>query len=218
VCQDTAIFYAAEIIVALADLHARKIVYRDLKPENIMITKDGHVKICDFGFAKFVLDRTWTLCGTPESLAPEVIQGEGHNQAADWWSLGVLIYELLAGFPPFYDPNPIRIYDQVLSGVVRFPAEFGPITRSLLSGLLTLNKSRRLGNLAGASSDVMNHEFFRHVNWDAVRRKQLTAPWKPPVKHSGDTAMFQMWQNPQAASDPMVVGDARFATRYLFRV
>lgn len=140
-----------------------------------------------------------------------MIQGEGHNQAADWWSLGILIYELLAGYPPFYDPNPVRIYDQVLSGVLRFPPDFGPITRSLLTELLCINKSRRLGNLAGGYRDVMNHDFFRHVNWEAVRRKQvlhrlaelpnrrrlthqkLAPPWIPPIRHAGDTIMFSMW-------------------------
>lgn len=160
-----------------------------------------HARILGRGRGTFDICRSDKL----SMQAPEVIQGEGHNQAADWWSLGILIYELLAGHPPFYDPNPMRIYDQVLSGTLRFPAEFGPITRSLLVGLLTLSKARRLGNLAGGANDVMQHEFFKHVNWDAVRRKEICAPWKPQVAHCGDTKMFAMWQHQHG--DPMDVDE-----------
>ena len=95
--NDVVLFYATEIILALAHLHRQKIAYRDLKPENILINNDGHVKLTDFGFAKKVIDKTYTLCGTPEYLAPEIILGQGHNKGVDWWALGVLVYELLSG-------------------------------------------------------------------------------------------------------------------------
>lgn len=95
--NDAAKFYAAEIVLAFQHLHSFNIVYRDLKPENLLITRTGHLKIADFGFAKVVEDRTWTLCGTPEYLAPELIQSKGHNKSVDWWAVGILIFEMLAG-------------------------------------------------------------------------------------------------------------------------
>ncbi|XDB67236.1 hypothetical protein AB1E18_019597 [Capra hircus] len=95
--SNTGLFYAAEIVCAIEYLHSRDIVYRDLKPENILLDRDGHVKLTDFGFAKKLVDKTWTLCGTPEYLAPEVIQSKGHGRAVDWWALGILIFEMLSG-------------------------------------------------------------------------------------------------------------------------
>ena len=103
-------FYAASIVLAIQTLHQKDIVYRDLKPENLLLDGKGFLKITDFGFAKIITDRTWTLCGTPEYLAPEIIQSKGHGKGVDWWALGVLIYEMLAGYPPFYDENPFGIY------------------------------------------------------------------------------------------------------------
>lgn len=98
-----ALFYITEIVLALEYLHKQKIAYRDLKPENLLVAADGHLKITDFGFAKRIDDRTFTLCGTPEYLAPEIIMSVGHNLGVDWWALGILIFEMLAGYPPFYD-------------------------------------------------------------------------------------------------------------------
>lgn len=95
--NDVALFYTTEIVVALDHLHQNKVAYRDLKPENLLINHDGHIKVTDFGFSKLIEDKSYTLCGTPEYLAPEIILGQGHNQAVDWWALGVLIYEMLSG-------------------------------------------------------------------------------------------------------------------------
>lgn len=108
--NDVALFFGAEIVLAFEYLHSMDIAYRDLKPENLLVDKDGHVKITDFGFAKTVKDKTYTLCGTPEYLAPEIIESKGHNMFVDWWALGILIFEMLAGYPPFYDDNPMGIY------------------------------------------------------------------------------------------------------------
>lgn len=101
--NDVALFYITEIVTALEYLHSLKIAYRDIKPENLLIAADGHLKITDFGFAKHIEDRTFTLCGTPEYLAPEIIMSVGHNCSVDWWALGILLFEMLAGYPPFYD-------------------------------------------------------------------------------------------------------------------
>ena len=107
-----------EIVLALDYLHSKGIAYRDLKPENLLIAGDGHLKITDFGFAKKIKEgaRSFTLCGTPEYLAPEVIMNLGHNQGVDWWSLGVLLYEMIAGFPPFFDVNTYEVYRKITVG------------------------------------------------------------------------------------------------------
>eukprot|EP01127_Copromyxa_protea_P008555 TRINITY_DN1966_c0_g1_i1.p1 TRINITY_DN1966_c0_g1~~TRINITY_DN1966_c0_g1_i1.p1 ORF type:complete len:295 (+),score=46.56 TRINITY_DN1966_c0_g1_i1:145-1029(+) len=120
----TAAFYGAEVVLCFEFLHERKIAFRDLKPENVLVAADGHIKLCDFGFAKEVKDRTWTLCGTPEYLAPEVLLGEGHNTAVDWWSFGILLFEMMAGFPPFPGARPMEIYDKILDGVYTLPPFF----------------------------------------------------------------------------------------------
>ncbi|VDK48684.1 unnamed protein product [Gongylonema pulchrum] len=113
-------FYASEIVLALEYLHSNNIVYRDLKPENLMLTENGHMKLTDFGFAKVISDRTYTLCGTPEYLAPEIIDDQGYGTAVDWWSLGILIYEMLVGVPPFRGDSLSDIYAEVMTGRARF--------------------------------------------------------------------------------------------------
>ncbi|KAJ2757939.1 cAMP-dependent protein kinase catalytic subunit, partial [Coemansia nantahalensis] len=140
-------FYAAEVLLALEYMHARNIIWRDTKPENILLDARGHVKLTDMGFAKKIVDRTWTLCGTPDYLAPEVIQAKGYGRSVDWWALGILIFEMIAGYPPFYDEDHYRLYEKILAGRIQWPAQFDPVARDLVSRLLTADLSRRLGNL-----------------------------------------------------------------------
>lgn len=185
-------FYAAEIVCALEYMHGLNIVYRDLKPENLLLDARGHIKIADFGFAKVIPDnRTWTLCGTPEYLAPEIILGRGHGRPVDWWALGILIYEMMAGFPPFYDETPFLIYEKILAGKLEFPPHFDGALCDLLTKLLTAEPQKRLGCGALGAYDVKSHDWFIGVDWEALAKKQIQAPFTPAVGHSGDTSNFE---------------------------
>lgn len=128
---DQARFYAAQIICIFDYLHNRNIIYRDLKPENILISTNGYLKLTDFGFAKRVDGKTYTLCGTPEYLAPEIIMNKGHSKPVDWWTLGILTYEMLVGIDPFNDEDPMVIYQKILAGKIKFPKDFNRYKRNL---------------------------------------------------------------------------------------
>ncbi|ODN03282.1 Protein kinase DC2, partial [Orchesella cincta] len=188
--SSTSSFYAAEIVCALEYLHSRNIVYRDLKPENILFDKNGHVKITDFGFAKKLTDRTWTLCGTPEYLAPEIIQSKGHNKAVDWWALGVLIYEMLCGYPPFSDDNNFSTYEKILAGKIDWPKNFDPVAKDLVKKLLTNDRTKRIGCMKNGPEDVKRHRWFRDYDWEDVKNRRLNPPIIPKVSFDGDTRNF----------------------------
>ncbi|KAL8371504.1 hypothetical protein RB595_001342 [Gaeumannomyces hyphopodioides] len=188
-------FYAAEVTLALEYLHAKNIIYRDLKPENLLLDRHGHLKITDFGFAKRVPDKTWTLCGTPDYLAPEVVSNKGYNKSVDWWSLGILIYEMLCGYTPFWDSgSPMKIYENIIQGKVKYPAYINPDAKDLLQRLITADLTKRLGNLYGGPQDVKNHQWFLEVTWDRLARKDIDAPYTPPVKAgAGDASQFDRY-------------------------
>jgi len=204
---DVTRFYLATIVLALKYLHSFNIIYRDLKPENLLLDSRGYLRLTDFGFAKIVDDRTWTLCGTPEYLAPEIIQSDGHGKPADWWACGILCYEMLVGFPPFYDESAYGIYEQILRGQVVWPRDMDRLSKDLIKAFLNPDRSERLGNLIGGSQDVLDHPWFRGVDWDALERCEIRAPIIPHTSSLDDTRHFLNLPFPPLEEMPGLLGE-----------
>ena len=181
-------FYAAEIVLGLEYLHQHGIVYRDLKPENLLLDAEGHIKMTDFGLSKQGLNdpnaRTKTFCGTPEYLAPEVLQGQEYGKAVDWWSLGTLIFEMLTGLPPFYDEDVQRMYAQKMTAELEVPEHVDPNAADLIAKFLDRNPSTRLQD----PRSIKAHPWFSDINWEELAGKRVTPPYKPPVTDAGSIA------------------------------
>jgi hypothetical protein len=190
--ERTVKFFAAELVLILEHLHEMQIVYRDLKPENILLDERGHIKLTDFGFSKVVVDRTWTMCGTPDYLAPEVISGRGHNAAVDWWSLGVLIFEMLAGYPPFTDNSTLVLFEKIRNAdSLPLPQHFSREAQDLIRKLLTIDPSRRLGSSIHGALDIKLHEWFADISWTEMEMRDMLGPIVPKIDGAGDTKNFQ---------------------------
>merc|ERR1719183_2360937 len=196
-------FYGAQIACIFEYCHNKNIVYRDLKPENILINSDGYLKLTDFGFAKVIEHRTYTLCGTPEYIAPEVLLNKGHGKPVDWWTLGILIYEMIVGYPPFVDEEPMGIYQKILAGKIYFPKYFDKNAKALVKKLLTAELSKRYGNLKNGVDDIKTHKWFKDCPWEVLLQKEIAAPFKPTVKSATDTSNFEEY--PDSDELPPVV-------------
>ncbi|XP_058454664.1 ribosomal protein S6 kinase 2 beta isoform X3 [Malaya genurostris] len=183
-------FYLAELALALNHLHGLGIIYRDLKPENILLDQDGHIALTDFGLSKQPLDgsKTYSFCGTVEYMAPEVVNRKGHTFAADWWSFGVLMFEMLTGNLPFHGSNRNDTMNQILKTKLGMPENLSPEAQSLLRALFKRNPQNRLGVGPNGIDDIKRHEFFANVDWDAFERKDVRPPFIPAV--SRDDAFY----------------------------
>jgi len=144
-----------------------------------MIGSDGYLKLIDFGFAKVVTKRTYTICGTPEYIAPEILLNQGHGKAVDWWTLGILLYEMLAGYPPFQDDDPMAIYRKIINTKPRYPDGFDSNLKSLIKHLLRRDLSKRFGNLQAGAEDIKQHRFFDQINFNDLLQRKLIPPQIP---------------------------------------
>lgn len=192
--EERARFYIAELVIALGHLHKYNIVYRDLKPENILLDATGHVALCDFGLSKPDLGAgqlTNTFCGTTEYLAPEVLLDEsGYSKLVDFWSLGVLLFEMCCGWSPFYAEDTQQMYRNICFGKIKFPrGAIGDDGKQFVKGLLNRNPKHRLGASRDAQ-DLMEHPFFKDIDFEALANKQVTPPFKPLVESDESVANF----------------------------
>ncbi|PKS06496.1 hypothetical protein jhhlp_007244 [Lomentospora prolificans] len=187
-------FYIAELILAIQHLHQNDIVYRDLKPENILLDANGHIALCDFGLSKANLtknDTTNTFCGTTEYLAPEVLLDEsGYTKMVDFWSLGVLVFEMCCGWSPFYADDTQQMYKNIAFGKVKFPQRaLSQDGKNFVKGLLNRNPRHRLGAIDDAE-ELKRHPFFSDIDWDLLAKKLITPPFKPKLKSETDVSYF----------------------------
>ncbi|KDQ52889.1 hypothetical protein JAAARDRAFT_445836 [Jaapia argillacea MUCL 33604] len=206
--QDRSRFYAAELLCALEHLHSFNVVYRDLKPENILLDYTGHIALCDFGLCKLNMsetEKTNTFCGTPEYIAPELLESQGYTKTVDWWTLGVLLYEMMTGLPPFYDENVNIMYQRILQDPLNFPPDISPEAKSVMTGLLQRNPTKRLG--ANGADEIKRHPFFaRYIDWSKLLAKKIQPPFKPSVESVLDVANIDTEFTSEEAQDSVVEG------------
>ncbi|XP_063720354.1 cAMP-dependent protein kinase catalytic subunit 1-like [Symsagittifera roscoffensis] len=184
-------FYASQVLLAFEYMHYLDLIHRDLKPENLLIDHKGYLKVTDFGFCKKIKGRAWTFCGTPEYLAPEIILSKGYGKAVDWWSFGILMFEMASGQPPFQAEKHIKMYDMIVSGKVEYPKHFSAELKDLLENLIQVDVTKRYGALRNGVQDIKNHKFFAPVDYIATYQKRLEAPFVPETKGVGDDSNFE---------------------------
>lgn len=198
-------FYAANVVLAFKHLHDRGIGYRDLKPENLLMDHNGYLKVIDFGFAKRFpylkngqkQDKTYTLCGTPEYLAPEIVMSKGYDKCVDYWALGCLIYELYLSRTPFQADYTTKIFQNIVAADknLTFPPKMDPQHVALIKKLLSMNPAFRLGNLSGGVDDIIHDPFFQNgVDMEGIKNRQVKAPYVPPIKNASDSSNFDDYE------------------------
>ncbi|CAH8620106.1 unnamed protein product [Schistosoma mattheei] len=191
--EPVAVFYSAEIALGLFYLHNHGIIYRDLKLDNILLDSEGHIKIADFGMCKegiFDEKKTRTFCGTPDYIAPEIIRYELYGKSVDWWSFGVLVYEMLAGLPPFDGEDEEELFRNIASQDVAYPRHMSREACMLCRGLLIRNPNERLGSGPNGEKDIRQHQFYRHIDWHKLSNLEIQPPFKPRIKNKRDVNNF----------------------------
>jgi serum/glucocorticoid-regulated kinase 2 len=191
--EDKVRFYGAQIALALEYLHKKGIVYRDLKPENILMDDKGYLRLADFGMAKKLKEeeKAMSFCGTPEYLAPEIITMEGHDKNSDWWSFGILLFEMLCGLPPFYTDNLDKMYDMIKTHQVKFPKRYNisEDAKDLIRKLLEKDPKKRLGSQNGIE-EIKAHPFFASLDFTQIEQKKIPAPFIPELSNDTDVQYF----------------------------
>ena len=179
---ESARFYLACLVTIMDYLHKKNIVYRDIKPENILINENGYIKLTDFTFSKkLISDMTYTLVGTPEYLAPEMINQTGHNKAVDFWQLGIVLFEMLVGYPPFMDTNPIKLYQKIKNGKIFFPKSINKNAKLIIKHFLNIDMNERLGCTRKGIFGIIKEPFFKDFDWEKLLHRNLQAPFVPKV-------------------------------------
>jgi len=192
--EPRACFYTAEIILAISCVHSLDIIYRDLKPENVLLDAQGHVRLTDFGLSKEGISNSSSgansFCGTPEYLAPEILNRQGHGRAVDWWSLGALLYEMLSGLPPFYCRDREKLFEKIRKSELTYPRYLSHRAIDLLRGFLTRDPKKRLGSGPTDAAEIKPHPFFIDVKWKKLAKGEIPPPWDPKINGSLDTSQF----------------------------
>lgn len=178
-------------------IHKMGLIYRDLKPENILLDYQGFIKITDFGFCKPIKDRTYTLCGTPEYIAPEVVLNKGYGQSIDWWSFGILVYEMVASYSPFSvgDPDQMVMMERIVAGKFKIPSTFSAELKNFIQNILQKDLTKRYGNLKGGVDDIKSHAWFKVTNWHSLVNRSVEPPYVPKVSGPGDFSQFEEYDD-----------------------
>lgn len=200
-------FYAAAVVFSFEHLHERNVIYRDLKPENLLLDVKGYCKVTDMGLAKIVIGKTYTTCGTPDYFAPEVVQHTGMTKAVDWWTLGVLVHELLSGHAPFEAKDPMETYQKIVRGVNHVTFVYkdrDPKAVDLVQNLLKHAPNERLPIRVGGVANLKNHSWYKGFDWKSMANLQMAAPFVPKVRGPTDISNFKVHESDMPPQIPYV--------------